>query len=118
MASKVLGARTGARTRKTNDYKPAPENKVKKQGATSPPTQSLATEKLKASNVEIQVPFLGPVELPPRNRWFFYAAVIGLGIVEIVEWPIVAVIAVGHFLADQHHNQRLEELGELLEEVE
>ncbi|MDP4509653.1 hypothetical protein [Nonomuraea turcica] len=45
----------------------------------------------------------------------FYAALIALGVLEIVEWPIVGIVAVGHFLASQHRFVILQEVGEAAE---
>jgi hypothetical protein len=45
----------------------------------------------------------------------FYAVLIALGVLEIVEWPIVAIVGVGHFLASQHRFVILREAGEAAE---
>ncbi|WP_170223679.1 hypothetical protein [Nonomuraea turkmeniaca] len=45
----------------------------------------------------------------------FYGVLIALGALEIVEWPVVAIVGVGHLLASQHRFVILREAGEAAE---
>ncbi|WP_084454238.1 hypothetical protein [Mycobacterium interjectum] len=55
--------------------------------------------------------------VPPPEQLAFYAGVGALAVVGIMEWPVVAVLVVGHALANAQHNKVLQSLGEALEEA-
>ncbi|TQE21115.1 hypothetical protein SipoB123_27440 [Streptomyces ipomoeae] len=57
------------------------------------------------------------VELLPPEQLAFLAGVGVLAAVEIIEWPVALVLAVGHQLAHSHHGRVLREFGEALEEA-
>jgi hypothetical protein len=65
----------------------------------------------------VHVPVVGEVTIPPTDRVAFYAGVGVLAAVGIIEWPLAAVIAAGHVLADQRFFSRLRGLGEAAESV-
>ncbi|MEV4113361.1 hypothetical protein [Nonomuraea sp. NPDC049695] len=64
---------------------------------------------------QVTLPVLGTVPLPEPEHLAFYAALLALGVLEIVEWPVVGVVAIGHFLAGQHRFAVLREVGEAAE---
>jgi hypothetical protein len=47
----------------------------------------------------------------------YYAGLTVLGVVGLLEWPLVAAVGVGHILANNHHSRVMAELGEALEEA-
>lgn len=57
------------------------------------------------------------IELPPPEQLAFLAGVGALAVLEILEWPVALVLAVGHQLAQSHHSRVLREFGEALEEA-
>ncbi|WP_208117135.1 hypothetical protein [Streptomyces sp. NBC_00582] len=57
------------------------------------------------------------VELLPPEQLAFLAGVGTLAALEILEWPVALVLAVGHQLAHSHHSRMLREFGEALEEA-
>ena len=57
------------------------------------------------------------LELPPPEQLAFLAGIDVLTAVEILEWPVALVLAVGHQLAHSHHGRVLREFGEALEEA-
>jgi hypothetical protein len=65
----------------------------------------------------VEVPVLGSVTLPPRDRLIFYAGLGALAAFEVVEWPIAMIVGVGHMLADQRHWGAAKEAGEAMEQA-
>ncbi|GAA4223368.1 hypothetical protein FHR32_001244 [Streptosporangium album] len=63
----------------------------------------------------ISVPVLGELTLPPPDLLVFYAALGVLGALEIIEWPVVLVVGIGHLLAEQHHARVLQAIGQAAE---
>ncbi|MFG6191754.1 hypothetical protein [Nonomuraea sp. JJY05] len=61
---------------------------------------------------QIALPAIGTVTLPEPQHLAFYAVLVSLGILEIVEWPVVGIVAIGHLLAGQHRHPSLQEAGE------
>jgi hypothetical protein len=57
------------------------------------------------------------LQLPPPEELAFLAGVGVLAALEIIEWPLALVLAVGHQLAHSHHGRVLREFGEALEEA-
>lgn len=57
------------------------------------------------------------LELPPPDQLAFLGGVAVLAALEIIEWPVALVLAVGHQLAHSHHGKVLREFGEALEEA-
>jgi hypothetical protein len=66
--------------------------------------------------VSLDLPLVGHMNLPPLYHLGWYAGLATLAAVEIIEWPIAALLAVGKALADNHHSRLLVEFGEALEE--
>lgn len=63
----------------------------------------------------VHVPLVGTVMVPPPDRVAYYAGMGVLAAVGVIEWPLAAVISVGHVLADQHVFNRVRGLGEAIE---
>jgi hypothetical protein len=53
---------------------------------------------------------------PSWSSVVFYLGLGGLVVAEIVEWPVVVAIAVGHVLTENRH-KAVRELGEALEDA-
>ncbi|MEU0569809.1 hypothetical protein ABZ297_31140 [Nonomuraea sp. NPDC005983] len=63
----------------------------------------------------INLPVLGPIPVPEGNQLAFYAVLGILGALEIVEWPVVLIVGVGHLLSSQHRFRLLQQLGQAAE---
>lgn len=57
------------------------------------------------------------LSVPAPEHLVFYAGIGVMALVGIMEWPVVAVVAIGHVLANSQHNKALQLLGEALEEA-
>ena len=104
------------------DAAPAPASSSAKASSRSPSRRGgtrrgAAHQAVRHNSVEVHVPVLGRVDLPPPDHLAWYAAVGVLAALEIVEWPVAAILAVGKALSDSHRNKAIEEFGEALDEV-
>ena len=79
------------------------------------PPQPAARVALDRNSIRIPLPLGGSVTLPPPQHLAWYAGVGALVVLEIVEWPVAAVLALGHLLVDQHQSKVLSDFGEALE---
>jgi hypothetical protein len=76
-----------------------------------------AAQRAVAHNTVTLDVFGARLELPPPEQLAFLAGVGVLAALQIVEWPVAVVLAVGHQLAHSHHGRMLREFGEALEEA-
>jgi hypothetical protein len=65
----------------------------------------------------LELPVLGTVDLPPRDLLVYLGGLAALSVVGIIEWPVTAVIGVGHLLAAKRNNRTLRDLGEAMEQA-
>ena len=65
----------------------------------------------------INLPVVGQVQVPRPDQLAYFGGLAALAAFELIDWPVALVIAAGHFLASNHHNKVLEELGEAIEEA-
>ncbi|MDP9116369.1 MAG: hypothetical protein M3O28_03720 [Actinomycetota bacterium] len=70
-----------------------------------------------AQHLAIDLPILGTVRLPRPEHLAYYGAVGALVALELIDWPIALLVAVGHGLAQQQHSQAIQQLGEGLEDA-
>jgi hypothetical protein len=63
------------------------------------------------------VPGLAAVRIPAPRRLAWYGGIAALAVAGLIEWPVAAVLAVGHLLAEDHHNKMIRDFGEALEEL-
>ena len=81
-------------------------------------SQREAVQKIREGETfAVTLPVLGQVEIPRPEQLAYYGGLAALAALELIDWPVALVIAAGHVLASNHHNQILEELGEAIEEV-
>jgi hypothetical protein len=76
-----------------------------------------AHQAVRHNSIELDLPVVGRVDLPPPDHLAWYAALGALTVLEIIEWPVAAVLCVGKALADSHRNKAIEEFGRALDEV-
>ncbi|MFF4347370.1 hypothetical protein [Streptomyces sp. NPDC001530] len=102
-----------ASTVATQDARPV------RRGASGADTTSAgaAAGRVVANNAVTLDVFGARLELPPPDHLAFLAGVGVLAAVDVLEWPVALVLAVGHQLAHSHHSRVLREFGEALEEA-
>jgi hypothetical protein len=71
----------------------------------------------RATTSAVRLPFAGEVKVPRPEHLAYYAALGTLVAIEIIEWPIAAILGAGKLLADNHHNRALREFGKALDET-
>jgi hypothetical protein len=69
-----------------------------------------------ASHITLRLPVLGTVRLPEPQRLTYYAAIGALGVLGVLEWPVVLVLAGGHALASDQNNRAVQQFGDALED--
>ncbi|MBV8787589.1 MAG: hypothetical protein JOZ00_12990 [Mycobacterium sp.] len=80
--------------------------------------QREAVEKIReAETFVVNVPVVGQMEIPRPEQLAYFGGLAALAALELIDWPVALVIAAGHFLASNHHNKVLEEIGEAMEEA-
>ncbi|WP_228034773.1 hypothetical protein [Streptomyces spongiae] len=85
--------------------------------AVDTPSASAAAEQAVARHA-VTLDVLGTrLELPPPEQLAFLGGVAVMAALDILEWPVALVLAVGHQLAHSHHGKVLREFGEALEEA-
>jgi hypothetical protein len=65
----------------------------------------------------VTLPVVGEVPVPPPERLAYYTGIGVLAAIGLIEWPVAAVIGVGHVLADQHWSRTLSGVGTALEDA-
>jgi len=81
--------------------------------------QREAVDKIREGETFVMnLPVVGSVEIPRPEQLAYFGGLAALAALDLIEWPVALVIAAGHFLASNHHNRILEELGEAMEDVE
>lgn len=71
-----------------------------------------AERAVQRNSLQVQVPILGEVQLPPTQDVAFIGGVAALAIVGMLEWPVAVLLGVGHGLATVRHNKLLRAFGE------
>jgi hypothetical protein len=72
---------------------------------------------IERNTLTVDIPSLGSVRLPPLDTLAWLGGLASLAVLGVMEWPVAAVIGVGHLLAHQHHLRLLHDFGEALEEA-
>ena len=92
--------------------------------AEAPPVQRTLTighgavlHAIERNSVQVVLPALGSIRLPPPKTLAWFGGLAALGILGVMEWPVVAVIGAGHLLAQQSHLKLLHDFGEALQEA-
>jgi hypothetical protein len=69
------------------------------------------------NSIHLEVPGIAHIELPPAEQLVFIGGIATLVVLQIIEWPVAAVLAVGHVLAHNRHHALLRDFGEALDEA-
>lgn len=81
-------------------------------------SQREAVDRIRAGETfAVNVPIVGQVMVPRPDQLAYYGGLAALAALELIDWPVAVVIAAGHIMANNHHNQLLEKLGEAMEEA-
>ena len=72
---------------------------------------------IQGNTVDVPLPVLGTVRLPPLDSLIWFGGLATLVAVELMEWPVAAAIGVGHLLVQQQHFRLLHNFGEALEKA-
>jgi hypothetical protein len=67
--------------------------------------------------LNVPLPGVGTVRLPPPHHLAFYLGVGALAALDCIEWPVALLLAVGKALADNRSHASLREFGEALESL-
>jgi hypothetical protein len=111
-------AREGSTTMPTTDCASttSPTSTTDGTGGTGAATQA-AARTLAQNSIHVELPGVGRIELPPPDQLAFIGGIATLVVLQIIEWPVAAVLAVGHVLAHNRHNALLRDFGEALDEA-
>lgn len=72
----------------------------------APSHRDVADRVAGADRFAISLPVVGRVPFPRPDQLAFYAALAGLVVVELVEWPVAVAIGAGHALITQKPEKR------------
>jgi hypothetical protein len=87
---------------------------------TAPRRRKEASEELldaERQGPAVRLPVVGRVTLPPAEHLVWYGAVAALTAIELIDWPVAVLVAIGKALADNRHSTTLQNVGEALEQV-
>jgi hypothetical protein len=63
----------------------------------------------------VNVPVVGTLTVPPADRLIFYGVLGALGALGVLDWPLVLVVGIGHYLTEQRFSPLLQEVGQAAE---
>ena len=69
------------------------------------------------NTLHLSVPGLGQVTLPPTDQLAYLGGIGALVALGVLEWPVGALLGVGHLLAADRNNKILSDFGEALGEA-
>jgi hypothetical protein len=91
---------------------------TKSTGDTSRPAgQRAAEQACERTSIHVTLPALGRINLGPPDQLAYLAGIATLTALEIIEWPVAAILAAGHLLAEQRRSNTLHAFGEALEQI-
>jgi hypothetical protein len=76
-----------------------------------------AASAMAQNEIHFEMPGIGHLHLPSLDQVAFLGGVATLALIEIIEWPVAAVLTVGHILAHNRHHALLRSFGEALDEA-
>jgi hypothetical protein len=74
-----------------------------------------AEQAVRRNSLFLRVPVLGELALPAPEQVAFIGGVAVLAVVGVLEWPVAALLCIGHGVATQAHRKMVRALGEALE---
>lgn len=77
---------------------------------------ALVLEAVEDESWHLRIPGVGvTVTLQHPERAAFYAGLVALALIDVIDWPVLALICVGHVVAHRAHNRALLGIAEGLE---
>jgi len=95
---------------------PVPFERGPDGGGTGTAGQDAAHDVVHNTTLELHLPVLGRLNVP-ADHLAWYAAVVGLAAIEVLDWPVAAIVIVGKMLSDNHRYRLLEQFGRALDEL-
>lgn len=80
-------------------------------------SRSLARARLQKQPPRVSLPVVGEIPVSEGSRVAFYGGLTAFAILGLLDWPVALIVGVGHLLTENRHNETIEALGEVLEEV-
>ena len=74
-----------------------------------------AEQAVRRTSLHLQVPVLGELNLPAPEQVAFIGGIAALAVIGLLEWPVAALLGIGHGLATHAHRKVVRALGEALE---
>jgi len=75
----------------------------------------MSVKAARGEKIFVKVPFLGAVDLPSGPHLVWFAGVIGLAALDVVDWPIAALLVVGKALSDSERSETVRTVGKVME---
>ena len=82
-----------------------------------PVGQRVAEQVSERTDFHVTLPSLGRINLGPPDQLAYFAGIATLTALEMIEWPVAAILAAGHLLAEQRRSNTLHAFGEALEQI-
>lgn len=88
-----------------------------RQPATATGPHHAAARTVRKHTMHVSLPGGWNLTLPPPEQLAFYGGLGALAVFGVVDWPVAAVLVVGHVLAESRHGRMLREFGKALEQA-
>jgi len=74
-----------------------------------------AEQAVRSTSLFLRIPVLGALTLPAPEQVAFIGGVAVVAAIGLLEWPVAALLIIGHGVASQSHRKMVRALGEALE---
>jgi len=74
-----------------------------------------AEQAVRRNSLYLRIPVLGELTLPAPEQVAFIGGVAVLAVIGVLEWPVAALLGIGHGVATHAHRKMVRALGEALE---
>jgi hypothetical protein len=74
-----------------------------------------AEQAVQRNSLYVRLPVLGELNLPAPEQVAFIGGVAVLAVIGVLEWPVAALLVIGHAVATHAHRKTVRALGEALE---
>ena len=74
-----------------------------------------AEQAVRRNSLYLRLPVLGELNLPAPEQLVFIGGVAVVAVIGLLEWPVAALLVVGHVVATSSHRSMVRALGEALE---
>ena len=72
---------------------------------------------IRGEKVFVKLPWLGEVDLPSGPHLVWFGGAIALAALDVVDWPIAALMIVGKALSDSERSEPVRTLGHVMEQA-